>query len=100
MRVILHIPLCRRNLGASELAAFDIGTSRRGEGLRAPHRFPVRPNPPLVRVSGPANAKIVFERAMEFKAMLGAPVEIDGLLLQVDDPERFKQAVAAVLTDR
>lgn len=82
-------------------------------GIRARGRFPISsiievrtgswdtagPSERLVRVSGPANAKIVFDRAMEFKPMLGAPVEIESLLLQVDDPERFKQAVAAALTE-
>jgi len=83
-------------------------------GIRARGRFPLSslvevktgtwdaagPEERLVRISGPANVKLGFERAMELKPMLGAPVEIMGLLLQVDDPHRFERALSALLTVR
>jgi hypothetical protein len=58
------------------------------------------PDERLATVSGPANVKIDFERAITFKPMLGATVEIKGLLLQVDDPARFEQTLTAALTAR
>ncbi|HEY3497874.1 MAG TPA: hypothetical protein VGK73_24415 [Polyangiaceae bacterium] len=49
-----------------------------------------------VAVSGPANVKIAFRHPVELKCLLAAPVAIQGLLLQVDEPQRFARA----LTDR
>jgi hypothetical protein len=83
-------------------------------GVRARGRFPLSsivevrtgswdtpgPDEGLVNVSGPANASISFARAVEFKPMLGAPVQIKCLLLQVDDPDKFKQTLSAALLDR
>jgi hypothetical protein len=83
-------------------------------GIRARGRFPilsvvevrtgtwdaVGPDEELVRVSGSANVKLVFQRPVEFKRMLGAPVETRGLLLQVDDPDRFERELTAILTAR
>ena len=81
-------------------------------GIRARGRFPISsivevqvgswdtagPHERLVRVAGPANVRLIFERPMEFRPMFGAPVEAKGLLLQVDEPDRFQQALRAVLT--
>jgi hypothetical protein len=43
----------------------------------------------LVNVAGPANVKLTFDRPMSFQPMFGAAVEVQGLLVQVDEPERF-----------
>jgi hypothetical protein len=79
-------------------------------GIRARGRFPISsvvevrtgtwdavgPDEQLIRVSGPANVKLTFGHAVEFRRMLGAPVETKAMLLQVDDPVRFEQALTAI----
>jgi hypothetical protein len=81
-------------------------------GIRARGRFPIlslvevrtgtwdaaRPDEQLVRISGSANVKLIFGRPVEFKRMLGAPVETRCLLLQVDDPARFERELTAIRT--
>ena len=83
-------------------------------GIRARGRFPISslaevrtgiwdavgPDEQLVRVSGSANVKLLFRCPVQFRRMLGAPVETKGLLLQIDDPDRFEQALTALRTPR
>jgi len=83
-------------------------------GLRARARVPVAaiidvsrgtwdaagPDERSIVVTGPANVKITFSRAIALRPMLGAPVTTKSILLQVDDPDHFARALSALLARR
>lgn len=51
------------------------------------------PGGELVTVSGFANVSLTFDSPVEFVPMLGKPVEVSSLRVQVDDPERFVRSM-------